>query len=210
MSAPTPTDYGVGARVSLYPMSDRYVDIILGSLDDAAPAASGLTTQTSPVSTFAGGAERDLLAWLAALVAAAARRAEGAHLAAHILLSRGCPGEVACALPAGRPWAPDVDLALPAAGVTAQADWSLYPLLDAGPDAAASDHMAPIMAAIERARGSGLYAGSEHYVTRLHGDVAEILTLVASAWLGTGAAVQHVTSHLLLSINSPTRSGDPS
>lgn len=207
MTEPTASSYGVGARVSLYPMGDGFVDIIMGALEDAAPAAASCAITTSPVSTFAGGPERDLVTWLVTLVAAAARRGGDTHLGAHILLSRGCPGEVECALPAGRPWAPDADLRLPDTGVLAVADWSLYPLLDA--DGAASDHMAPIMAAIARAKESGLYLESDHYVTRLRGDVAALIALVASAWLETGAHVQHVTSHLVLSINSPTRQENP-
>lgn len=207
MTEPTAASYGVGARVSLYPMCDGFVDVIMGALEDAAPAAASLTTTTSPVSTFAGGGERDLVRWLVALVAAAARRGGDAHLGAHILLSRGCPGEVACALPAGRPWAPGADLRLSATGVVAVADWSLYPLVDA--DGAMGDHMAPIMAAIARAKESGLFLESDHYVTRLRGDVADVVALVASAWLETGAHVQHVISHLVLSINSPTRQENP-
>lgn len=204
---PDPTTYGVGARVSLHPMTDRFVEVILGALDDAAPLADGLEIATGTVSTFVGGDEQRLVAWLCALVAAATRRAEGAHVGAQMLLSRGCPGEVTCDLRSG-PWASDGPLTVAPTGVQASAEWSLYPLLDAG--AASSDHMEPIMAAIETARQAGLYAGSDHYVTRLHGDVADIITLVARAWRGTGASVQHVTTHLALSINSPSQEGSRS
>lgn len=203
--APTPTTYGVGARVSLHPMSDRYIEIILGALADAEPARDRLDARTGVVSTFVGGAEDDLLRYLSTLIGAAALRADGEHLAASVLLSRGCPGEVTCDLRSG-PWASDASLATDATGVEAVAEWSLYPLLDADPsDGVAADHMIPIMAAIDQAKRAGLYDGSDHYVTRLRGDVADILTLVMTAWRGVGGAVQHVTSHLSFSINSPTQ-----
>lgn len=197
---PSAESYGVGARVSLYPMCDDYVDVILGALADA-PIPGGLTVDTSPVSTFAGGSEDVVVPWLADLIAAATRRAAGAHLAANVLLSRGCPGEVSCELNMG-PWAPADSILVPDTGIEAWADWSLYPLLDGD---TAGEHMEPIMAAIGRAKESGLFHSSEHYATRLRGDLGAILALVASAWLGTGNHVQHVVTHLTLSINSPTQ-----
>lgn len=208
---PTPTTYGIGARVSLHPMSARFEDIIIGALADAEAARGDLTTRTGVVSTFVGGDEADLLAYLTALIGAAARRANGEHLAASVLLSRGCPGEVTCDLRSG-PWASDGELTAEPTGTTAVAEWSLYPLLDADPAAsagAARDHMEPIMAAIEQAKQVGLYDGSDHYVTRLRGDVADILSLVTTAWRGVGGGVQHVTSHLSFSINSPTETREP-
>lgn len=203
---PSPSTYGIGARVSLYPMSDDYIDIITGALADAAPHAEGLEFSTGVVSTFVGGDESRLVAWLAALIGAATRRAQGAHLAVSILLSRGCPGEVTCELRSG-PWVSDSPLGAHAVGVAGTAEWSLYPLPDADPAASGPiQHMEPILAAIEAARASGLHAGSDHYVTRLRGDVGSILALVAQAWRDTGALVQHVTSHVQISINSPSES----
>ncbi|HSN12528.1 MAG TPA: YkoF family thiamine/hydroxymethylpyrimidine-binding protein [Propionibacteriaceae bacterium] len=198
---PTPLSYGVGARVSLHPMSDRYVDIILGALADAEAVRGDLTTSTGVVSTFVGGDEQQLLAYLTTLIVSAVRRSEGEHLTASLLLSRGCPGEVTCDLRTG-PWASHEDLVWEETGVETLAEWSLYPLVDAG--ATASDHMGPIMAAIDEAKRTGLYAGSDHYVTRLHGDAAAVIGLVTTAWRETGRSVQHVTSHLSLSFNSPT------
>ncbi|MDO5535574.1 MAG: YkoF family thiamine/hydroxymethylpyrimidine-binding protein [Propionibacteriaceae bacterium] len=198
---PTPTSYGVGARIALHPMSDRFVDIILGALAEADAVRGGLATRTGAVSTFVGGDEADLLRYLSTLIGAATRRADGAHLAVSVLLSRGCPGEVTCDLRSG-PWASTTPLEAEPTGVIARAEWSLYPLLDGGADA---DHMEPIMAAIDRAKESGLFDGSDHYVTRLHGDVADILALVTAAWRDVGAHVQHVTTHLSFSINSPTQ-----
>ena len=49
--------------------------------------------------------------------------------------------------------------------------------------------------------------GSDHYVTRLAGDVADILTTVVGAWQSVGRTVQHVTTHVTLSVNSPSLRG---
>lgn len=201
--SPTHVNYGVGARVALHPMSDRCIDIILGALADAACASQGVTASTGSVSTYLSGDERSLLHYLTALIAAAARRAEGEHLAATVLLSRGCPGEVTCEL-RGAQWASEAPLEVDTVGVQAVAEWSLYPLLDGG-DAAQSAHMEPIMAAVEQARSTCLFDGSEHYVTRLRGDIADILALAVRTWRDVGTHVQHVVTHLSFSINSPTQ-----
>ncbi len=212
----TPQQYGVGARFTLSVYDSNYVEIILGALAEA--DATGLTIETGDISTFLTGTEQRVLAYVADVIAAASR--SGAHLSASILLSRGCPGELQCALPPGVPALGADPVSLETTGVRARAHWSLYPLLDAGADSrrAASgeaepgepgdtgsgDHMAPIYAAIDRARAAGVYSGSDHYATRLDGDLAEVLQTAANAWIEVGAAVQHVVTHLTVSVNSPT------
>src|SRR5699024_4392218 len=124
----------------------------------------------------------------------------GVHTAAHILFSRGCPGEITCELPGGAAWSPPELPSVPPAGVHASAHWSLYPL-DDGPSA---DHMAGIEAAIEHARSRGVLSGSEHFATRLDGDLADVLGAVVGGWVLVGRSTRHVTSHVSLSLNSPT------
>ncbi|UOQ58294.1 Ykof family thiamine-binding protein [Leucobacter allii] len=234
-SSMTPQQYGVGARFTLSVYDSDYVRIILDAL--AAADAAGLVVETNDISTFVSGAEQRVLEYLAAVIGAAA--ASGAHLSAAILLSRGCPGELQCALPPGVPALGAAPVSLAGTGVRARAHWSLYPLLDAGPaepavpaertepaapettaPAASADgspeqapdrhleHMAPIYAAIEAAKRDGIYAGSDHYATRLDGDLAAVLETVANAWIGVGASVQHVVTHLTVSVNSPTPVSD--
>ncbi|MGJ0203051.1 Ykof family thiamine-binding protein [Leucobacter sp. gxy201] len=201
----TPQQYGVGARFTLSVYDSDYVRIILGALGEA--DASGLTIETNDISTFVTGPEQRVVAFIADVIAAAAR--SGAHLSAAILLSRGCPGELQCALPEGVPALGAVPISLPETGVRARAHWSLYPLLDgAGTTAEAPDHMTPIYAAIEQAKAEGVYSGSDHYATRLDGDLAAVLQTAANAWIGVGAAVQHVATHLTVSINSPSPIAD--
>ncbi len=193
----TPAQYGVGARFTLSVYDSDYVRIILQAL--ATADRTGLTIETNDISTFVGGAEQRVLEYLRDVVAAAA--ASGAHLSVAILLSRGCPGELACALPDGVSALGAASVKLQPAGVRARAHWSLYPLLDGGSTA---DHMTPIYAAIEDAKHAGLYSGSDSFATRLDGDLADVLATAANGWIGVGAAVQHVTTHLTVSLNSPT------
>ena len=130
------------------------------------------------------------------------------HTAAHVLLSRGCPGEVSCEIGDGTAWAPEQVTTPALAGLRASAHWSLYPL----DDDSGADHMGAIYAAIEAARARGVVTGSEHFVTRLDGDLAEVLGATVDGWAQAGRHVRHVTSHLSLSLNSPTApaAADPS
>ena len=197
----TPQQYGVGARFTLSVYDSDYVRIILGALEQA--DRTGLTLETNDISTFVGGTEQRVLEFLRDVIGAAA--ASGAHISAAILLSRGCPGELACALPAGVPALGAAPVSLAPAGVRARAHWSLYPLLDGGGE---GDHMSPIYAAIEDAKTAGIYSGSDHFATRLDGDLAAVLQTAANGWIGVGGVVQHVTTHLTVSLNSPTQIAD--
>lgn len=197
---PDPRSYGVGARFSLHPMTTDFVPVILAAL--AAGDASALDVVTDDVSTFVQGAEADVLAYLRDVIAAAA--ATRAHTVAHVLLSRGCPGEVTCELGEGAPLAPAEVPALARTGLQAAAQWSLYPLDDGDPVTGRGDHMAAIYAAIERAKTLGTFTRAEHFATRLDGDLADVLTTIGEAWVAVGRSVRHVTSHATISLNSPT------
>lgn len=199
--AADPLRFGVGARVTVAVMRDDYAATILGVLADVDTA--GLVVETGDVSTWVGGGEQDLQRYLTDLVDAVA--ATGAHASVSLLLSRGCPGEVVCDLPGGagpRAVAPATGRTT---GRTAAAEWALYPLADDVRAGVVPDHMRDIEAAIALARELRTFRGSEHFVTRLEGDVGDVLATVVGGWVLVGRTVQHVTSHVTLSLNSPTR-----
>lgn len=193
----TPQQYGVGARLTLSVYSDHYVEVILDALGQA--DSSGLEIETNDVSTYIQGDEERILNYLRDVIAAAA--ATKIHIGANVLLSRGCPGELACELPAGSSAIGKDALTLPATGIRARADWSIYPLLDGGHD---GEHMTSIYQAIDLAKRNGTYKASHHFATLLDGDLADVLATAASGWLIVGQTVQHVVTHLTISINSPT------
>jgi len=191
-----PLRFGVGARVTVSVMSDRYVEVVLGAL--AAADTSGLVVGTGDVSTYLGGSEADLLRAITQLTASVA--ASGHHASVSVHLSRGCPGEAVCELPGG---AGARAVEIPAGETTgrwAAAEWALYPLADR----VDADHMADIEAAIDFAKANGSFRGSEHFVTRLEGDAGDVLATAFAGWTLVGRSVQHVTSHLTLSLNSPS------
>jgi uncharacterized protein YqgV (UPF0045/DUF77 family) len=186
---------GVGARVSLFAMTDGFVEVILGALHavDAGP----LEVTTDDVSTLVMGPEDEVLRYLRDLIAAADAVQPGTHLGVQVLLSRGCPGAVAEPLEPGARLPRVERIELIPTGLRAAAHWALYPLGVAG-------HMPAIEGVIADAQASGLAVEPERFVTRLDGDVAEILSTVAAAWTTVGSEVPHVTTHVTFSINSPS------
>jgi len=188
------TDLGVGARLSLHPHCDDYVDVITSAL--AAADASRVDVRTDDVSTFVRGSEADVVRYVYDVLAAAAETRW--HVVAHVLLSRGCPGEVSCTLPDDALLDSVAAPNLARVGVPASAHWALYPLDDTG-----GDHLGHIMAAIATA-GSAATTRSEHFVTRLDGDLADVLTAVAAGWLEAARHVRHVVTHVTVSMHSPS------
>ena len=212
-AGPGPAELGVGARFSVHPAADDVVEVITGALAEvgAAGLAQGLLVETDDVSTYVGAvaepAEERLARYLAAVVAATARRTRSGHVVAHVLLSRGCPGETTCDLTATGLRRP-APVVVPTTGVRAVAQWSLYPLLDGpggpGDPAGGTDHMAHIASAVDAAHRRGTATAPAHYATRLSGDLADVLATAVDAWSDVGRDVAHVVSHLTVSLGSPT------
>lgn len=199
-AAAYPRTFGVGARVSVAVMSDDYADIIVGALSGL--DASGLSVDTGDVSTHITGGEDDLLRWVTDLAATIAETGRHASITLH--LSRGCPGEVVCELPGGAgPRTVDAPQGRKT-GRYAAAEWSLYPLQDAVAPNGDPDHMRDIYTAIDLAHANGTFREGGHYVTRLEGDLGTILATCFAGWTMVGRTVQHVTSHLVVSVNSPS------
>lgn len=196
----TPREFGVGGRITISVMSSSYKAILLQAL--AATDSAGLSIETDDVSTWVTGSEQRIAEYFAELIAAVARGGE--HVSASVMFSRGCPGEITCELPDGQPALVSAIPVLKATGVQASAQWALYPLDDDGSPERRADHMRDIYAAIEAAKDNGTFVRSDHYVTRLHGDVASIIETIAGGWVGVGRTVPHVTTHATLSLNSPT------
>lgn len=201
---------GVGARITLAPMSDNFITILLGALQQT--DRTGVEVTPDEISTHISGTEDDILRYLQNLIANVA--ASGVHTVAQITLSRGCPGEATCdraEVPLG---APRTVAPLPSSNLPVTAQWSLYPLLDGAPLGESGDqpstapsvidHMVPIMAAIDRATQAGIAHGSKHFVTELRGDLSQVLTTIGEAWVTTGAVVAHVVSTATININHPT------
>ena len=169
----------IGAQVSLYPMTSNFVDVITSGLGALTPYLGELRIETDDMSTLLVGAPDPLIDAIRDLFAAAARAPD--HVAMHVVLSRGCPGEpddpicrcdtlAAGAEPvAGR--APGAGARRgrggAGAGVDIDVQFSLYVL---GQDR----HMDEIYGCIDFLKGSGTFLKSKNFCTRLRGDAGAV------------------------------------
>lgn len=80
-----------GAQISLYPMCDDFVDVILGALSAMDPYRPNFRIETDDISTLIVGPPEQLFPAMRDLFASAA--ASDVHCVLSATVSRGCPGE---------------------------------------------------------------------------------------------------------------------
>lgn len=199
----------IGAQVSLYPMTSDFVTVITSGLAALSPYRDKLRIETDDISTLMVGAPGPLLDAVRDLFVAAARRPS--HVASHVTLSRGCPGEpddpnCRCdtliqaqnqSLAERQALACEAVAAAPMLGVGVDVQFSLYVL---GQDR----HMDEIYGCIDFLKASGVFLKSKNFCTRLRGDAGAVFEAVRQAFLRFGPAEGHVTIDLTASANSPS------
>jgi hypothetical protein len=89
--ATTPNTMFSGAQISLYPMCDDFVQVILSSLSALDPYRPQLRIETDDISTLLVGPPEVLFNAMRDLFVAASK--SGKHVTMHATISRGCPGE---------------------------------------------------------------------------------------------------------------------
>mgnify|MGYP003656677699 CR=1 FL=1 len=198
-----------GAQVSLYPMTDGFVDVILSSLNALDPWRDRLRIETDDISTLIVSPPEIMFPALRDIYSAAA--ASGQHIVLRATLSRGCPGEPddpicqtgALANPS-EPLASRQKNAMGALAATpdkgqfADAQFSLYVM-------GAGDHMAEIMGCIDFLKQSGTFNRSKNFCTRLSGDAGPVFATLQQAFCQFGPPGGHVTIDLTVSANSPSQ-----
>jgi energy-coupling factor transport system substrate-specific component len=197
-----------GAQISLYPMSDDFVGVILGSLKAFDPYRDRLRIETDDISTLIVGTPDVVFAAMHDLFVEAAK--SGKHCVLHATISRGCPGEPddpICEVPEMTgPLAPLEErkaqalAAVSSAGKSGQpaaAQFSLYTL---GID----QHMDEIYGCIDFLKTSGVFDKAKNFCTKLRGDAAPVFATIGEAFVRFGPPEGHVTIDLTVSANSPT------
>lgn len=197
-----------GAQISLYPMTDDFVGVIMSALGALDPYRERLRIETDDISTLLVGTPDVVFAAMRDLFVAAAKT--GKHCVLHATISRGCPGEPddpICQTPElSGPLAPMDErkaealaaiAAAPVSGQIAAAQFSLYTL---GIDR----HMDEIYGCIDVVKSSGTFEKSKNFCTKLRGDAGAVFATVGEAFLRFGPPAGHVTVDLTVSANSPS------
>lgn len=197
-----------GAQVALYPMTDDFIRVILGSLSALDPYRERFRIETDDLSTLLVGPPEDLFPAMRDLHVAASR--SGAHCVLHATVSRGCPGEPddpICTPIHDRevdtPLTQRIDAALAAvktASATGQdvaVQLSLYPL-------GGVHHMDEIYGCIDFLKRSGVFGKTKNFCTTLRGDAGPVFSTLSEAFLRFGSPEGHLALDLTVSANSPT------
>lgn len=183
-----------GARFSLSPMSDDFIEIILGALDKT--DTSNLWTQTDNTSTVYRGQTNALFDALKAFYINAYRN--DVHMSMNLTLSKGCPGDT------------DADYLLEAEDKKINEDYikdkhfditgkfSLYIFGD-------NNYMSEIETVVNRGIDMGVISGTGHYVTFLNADVHDIFSYLADIYTYLENKVSHFVIEAQLLCNLPEK-----
>jgi energy-coupling factor transport system substrate-specific component len=197
-----------GAQISLYPMTEDHVRVILDAIHALEPYRPTFRIETDDISTLLIGPPDQLFPAMRDLFVAAADG--GTHCVLAATVSRGCPGEPddpICATIGSSSHDKPLDAriaeaiaqvsAAPVTGRTVAAQFSLYPLGD-------GHHMGEIYGCVDFLKRSGVFDRSKNFCTKLRGDAGPVFAALSEAFLRFGAPQGHVALDLKVSANSPT------
>ncbi len=197
-----------GAQISLYPMTDDFVAVIMSALGALDPYRHHLRIETDDLSTLLVGPAEVLFPAMRDLFSAAART--DVHCVLSATISRGCPGEPddpicnsrvfegpLAPLPDRQAMALDAVHGAPQTGVFSVAQFSLYVL-------GQGHHMNEIYGCIDFLKQSGTFEKSKHFATKLNGDSGALFATLEQAFCRFGPPEGHVTIDLTVSANSPS------
>ena len=184
-----------GCRFTLYPMTDRFIEIILGALEKT--DTSYVWSETDALSTV----YRGLLPYVADAVKGLFVNAyeEGVHMALEGQYSKGCPGDISgdSMLDKGGDAPNEKESA--AIHFPVNCKLALYPM-------GTGDYIDEIAKVWYMAQEAGLEPTTIHYATRIHGDVHAVMDFLRDvcAMMDRSESASHYVLHFTINCNSPT------
>ncbi|RKQ30780.1 YkoF family thiamine/hydroxymethylpyrimidine-binding protein [Oceanobacillus halophilus] len=182
-----------GCQFTLYPMSDKFVDIILSALNEV--DTSKVWKQTDDVSTCIRGKMVHIFDVTKAIFLHAAKTGE--HIAMSGTFSIGCPGDSDADVYMDKTDTPINESNVKEINQEAGCKFSLYPL-------GREDYMNAIYEQIDLSKHRNVQVSSTHYATRLDGDVHDIFQALYQSFDSVQEQVSHVTMTFSISANSPS------
>jgi len=184
----------VGCRFSLYVMSDRFVEIILGVLNEV--DTSKVWVKTDDVSTCIRGRQTHVFDVTKAIYVKAAL--SGLHVSLNGTYSIGCPGDSEGDVYMIEDDVPMNEEAIRGANVRTACQFALYPL-------SASNYMDLIYAGCRPAQERGTFSGGVHYASRLDGSADDVFASLSEAFDVVQKESSHTVLTFNLSANSPSK-----
>lgn len=186
-----------GCRFSIYPMTDRFADIILSALKEM--DTSKVWMETDDVSTCVRGRSIHVFDVVKAIYLQAVKH--GDHVVFNGTFSNGCPGDTA-----GDAYlAENEELANEesAAGISQEVavQFALYPM-------GIPEYMNVIMDQVELAMNQGIFTKGVHYASRLDGDAHSVFKTLEDAFENCKKSNStHIVMTVNMSANSPSKKG---
>ncbi|MEQ6389208.1 YkoF family thiamine/hydroxymethylpyrimidine-binding protein [Bacillaceae bacterium S4-13-58] len=187
-----------GARFSIHPMTDKFVEVILGAIEKA--NTSKVWMETDDVSTLVRGRSSHVFDVVKAIFIYASQNEM--HTALNATFSHGCPGDTT-----GEVFLAEDDKKMNEARlapltqyVTSQ--FALYPM-------GAASYMNTIMEQVELASSDKVTVQGVHYATQLKGNVHDIFTVLEKSFLDCQKGDStHIVMTVNMSANSPSHKED--
>lgn len=185
-----------GAKIALYPMQDKFVDVLLSAIKET--DQSNLAIITDDLGTTVQGSKLRVFSYLRELIGRTFL-IEG-HTTANLLLSFGCEGDVPEVIPQDidedeyTPWNDGDDTPV-------ACSWSYYPL-------GQNVHLDIIEKSIARVKEyPAIKLTRAHYSTRLDGSLGMVMSAMEDAFQTSVNGGIHTVFHLTLSKGSPSEPG---
>lgn len=185
----------VGCRFSLFPMSDRFVPIILGALEKT--DTSKVWIKSDDVSTCVRGRHEHVFDVVKSIFLQAAK--SGEHVVLSATFSVGCPGDTE-----GDVFMSEDDVRLNESNdttVDTAVQFALYPM-------GVPHYMDIIYDAVKSAETEGTFSGGVHYASRLDGDASQVFRSLENAFVASSTQTSHLVMTATLSCNSPSAKPD--
>ena len=185
-----------GCRFSLYPMTDNFVSVILGSLEKT--DTSAVWSQSDALSTV----YRGKLPYVADAVRALFINAwqPEVHMALEGQFSKGCPGDTDGDSLMDREGEAPNRAKIQDRHFPVLCKLALYPM-------GTGDYIDEIAKVWRMAEAEGLNPKTIHYATRIEGDVQKVFDYLEEVCRLMEQSVPHYILHFTLSVNSPTNEG---
>ena len=181
-----------GCRFTLSPMSDRFIEIILGAVGKT--DTSKVWSRTDEVSTIYRGKRVHVLDALKACFTGAFT--EGVHMALAATVSKGCPGDVEADSFMAEDDEPVNEKTAGQVHFPVICKFSMYPM-------GVENYMEYIAHVVNHAIDLGVYDHSTHYVTILKGDVQDIFRFFEEACAWSEKELSHYVMEITMAVNLP-------
>ena len=186
-----------GCRFSIYPMTDRFAEVILSALKEV--GTSKVWMETDDVSTCVRGRSIHVFDVVKAIYLETVKH--GDHVVFNGTFSNGCPGDTAgdAYLAENEERANEES----AAGISQEVavQFALYPM-------GIPDYMNVIMDQVELAANRGTFTKGVHYASRLDGDAHAVFKTLEDAFENCKKSDStHIVMTVNMSANSPSKKG---